>query len=148
MAVRETEILQGTVQGIAATGAAQVNFYLPHGARIVRYFAVPSVAEAAHSTQVLSVTFTNKGTDGSGSTALAVLTNDSDLADSTTRESGAWVADDVKELVTNNRPGSPTNAQNVHDDIAAGSVIEAAVAKAAGTQTGDVTVGIEYQRGS
>ena len=148
MAIRETEFMTATFQGVAATGAVEANFYLPHGARIVRYFAIPSVAEAAHATQALSVTFTDKGDAGAGSDTLAVLTNDSDLAASLTRVSSAWSANVVKELVTNDRPGTPTNAQNEHDDIAVGSVIEAAVAKAAGTATGDVTVGIEYQRGS
>jgi len=148
MAIRETEFLTATFHGIAAAGGAEANFYFPHGARIVRYFAIPSVAEAAHGSQVLSVVFTDKGDAGSGSAVLATLTNDSGDSDDIDLESGAWAANVVKEIVANDRPGTPTNAQNEFDDIAGGSVIEVAVAKAAGTSTGDVTVGIEYQRGS
>jgi hypothetical protein len=148
MAVRETEIMTMHVANLAASANDVLQFHFPWPARIVRYFAVPSVGEAAHSTQALDCTFVNEGTDGTGTATLAVLTNDSDLADTTTRESGAWVANVVKELKTEARPATPTNAQNSHDEIAAGSTIACTVAKAAGTTTGDVTVGIEFQRGS
>lgn len=131
-------------QAIAASSSSVLEFYLPRASRIKRYFAVPSVAEAADASKVLDCTFVNAGTDGSGATTLAILTNDSDLADSTTRESGAWVAHDMKELKTEDRPGSPTHAQNSADEIAAGSVIKCTVAKAASTATGNVIVGIEY----
>ena len=126
-------------------GTVYHNFYFPGKVRIKRYFAVPQAAQAAHSTIVDTVTFTNKGTDGSGSATLAVLTNDSDLADSTTRESGAWVAFAPKELDCENRPGSPGNTGNVADEIAAGSVISAAVLGAGTTPDANwFTVGIEY----
>lgn len=131
------------VAALAATGSSVLEFYFPRKARILRYFAVPSVAEAAHSTQVLDCTFVDAGTGGAGSTTLAVLTNDSDLADSTTRESSAWVAHDAKELITEDRPGGAW-ADDKADEIAAGSVIKCTVAKAAGTTTGNVIVGIEY----
>ena len=133
-----------TVQALAASTSSILEFYFARAARIKRYWAVPSVAEAAHATQVLDVTFVNAGTAGAGSTTLAVLTNDSDLADSITRKSSAWVAHDAKEIDTEARPGSPTNAENVADAIAAGEVVKATVAKAAGTTTGNVLVGIEY----
>lgn len=133
-----------TVQALAASASSVVEFYFPRAVRIQRYFAVPSVAEAGHATQVLDCTFVNASTDGAGSTTLAILTNDTDLADSTTREQGAWVAHDAKELVTEDRPAGGTVTTNVMDEIAAGSVIKCTVAKAAGTTTGNVFVGIEY----
>lgn len=132
------------VSALAASASSVLEFYFPKAVRVSRYWAVPSVAEAAHATQVLDCTFVNAGTDGSGSTTLAILTNDSDLADSTTRESGAWVAHDAKELITENRPGTPTSVQNTADAILAGEVIKCTVAKAAGTTTGNVIVGIDY----
>lgn len=137
-------IREQTVQALAASASSVLEFYFPRPARIIRYFAVPSVAEAAHATQVPDVTFVNAGTAGAGSTTLAVLTNDTDLADSTTRKSSAWVAHDAKEIWTESRPGTPTAAQNVRDSIAAGEVIKCTVAKAAGTATGNMSVGIEY----
>lgn len=141
---QRTQTMTETVQALAASASSILEFYFPKAVRIKRYWAVPSVAEAAHATQVLDCTFVNAGTDGSGSTTLAVLTNDSDLADSTTRKSSAWVAHDAKEIDTENRPGSPTWAQNQADSIAAGSVVKCTVAKAAGTTTGNVLVGIDY----
>ena len=136
------------VPSFAASASAICRFYFPRATRVKRYYAVPEVAEAAHATQVLAVTFVNKGTAGAGSTTLAVLTNDSDLADSTTRQSGAWVANDALELDTENRPGSPTHLENTADSIAAGEVVEATAAKAAGTATGSLTVGMEVVESS
>lgn len=140
----QTQIQALVAQAIAASGSSVLEFYFPRAVRIKRYFAIPSVAEAAHSTQVLSATFVNAGTSGGGSTTLATLTNDSDESDSTTQKVGAWVAHDAKEVNTEDRPGSPGNDDNVADEIAAGSVVKCTVAKAAGTQTGNVIVGIEY----
>lgn len=133
------------VASFAASASALAYFYFPRPARILRYFAVPGVAEAAHATQVLDATFVSKGTDGAGSTTLAVLTNDSDLADSATRESGAWVAFDVKELLTEARPSlDADDPLNVRDEIAANTVILCTLAKAAGTTTGAAMCGIEF----
>lgn len=137
-------IQQVLVTALAASASSIVEFAFPRPVRITRYFATPSVAEAAHATQVLDCTFVNAGLTGGGSAALAILTNDTDLADSTVRKSSAWVAHDIKELNTEARPGSPTSAQNVRDAIAAGEVVKCTVAKAAGTATGNVNVGIEY----
>ncbi len=144
MAFSRDKTVTQVAQAIAASGSSILEFYFDKAVRIKRYWAVSSVAEAAHATQASDVTFVNAGTDGSGSTELAILTNDSDLADSTVRESGAWVAHDVKVLDCENRPGSPTNAQNTADEIAAGTVIKATHAKAAGTATGNMLVGIDY----
>lgn len=131
------------VLALAATQSAEVLFYLPTASRIKRYFAVPSVAEAADAAKVLDVTFVNEGTDGSGTDTLAVLTNDSDLDSDLTRVSGAWAAHTVKALNTEDRPtGGATT--NVADEIEAGSTIKCTVAKAADTATGNVLVGIEY----
>lgn len=143
MAFSRTKVQTLMAAALAASGSSILEFYFPRDARIVRYFAVPSVAEAAHATQVLDCTFVNAGTAGAGSTTLAVLTNDSDLADSTTRKSSAWSAHDAKEILCSARPVS-AEATNVYDEIAAGSVVKCTVAKAAGTQTGNVIVGIEY----
>jgi hypothetical protein len=144
MAIRDTQILQGNVDALAASAAYTTQFVLPRKARIKRYYAASEVVEAAHSTQVLNVTYTNKGPLGTGTTVMAVLTNDSDLADAITRESSAWDDHVIKEIDTENRPGSPTNAENSADEIEAGSIIEVEVAKASGTQTGAVTFGIEF----
>lgn len=132
------------VAALAASGSSVIEFYFRRPVRIKAYWAIPSVAEAADAAKVLNCTFVNAGTDGSGSTTLAVLTNDSGLADSTTRKSSAWVAHKVKQIDTENRPGTPTNAQNSNDSIAAGSVVKCTVAKAASTATGNVIVGIDY----
>lgn len=146
MAVRDTFLLQDSIYDLAASASQIIEFYFPRPARIKRLFAVPSVAEPAHASQVLDVTMVDAGLDGSGSTTVAVLTNDSDLADNPSgpvRESGAWVAHDAKEIDFENRPGSPTNAQNEAYEVAAGSVLKVTVAKAVGATTGDVMVGLE-----
>ena len=143
MAFSRTQIQSHHI-AINTGGAVVTEFYFPRAARILRYFDVPSVAQAAHATIVVDAVFVNAGTDGSGSTTLATLTNDSDLADSTTRESGAWVAHDAKELVCEDRPGG-TAATNVRDEIAAGSVIKVTVTGAGTTPTAaNHIVGIEY----
>ncbi len=143
MAFSRTKTMEKAADALAASGAYTTGFYFPRDVRITRYYAVPEVAEAAHATQVLSVVFTNEGTDGSGNTVLATLTNDSDLADSTTRKSSAWAAWDAKEINCGARPVS-AEATNVFDEIAAGSVVSCEIAKGAGTATGAVIAGIEY----
>jgi len=126
-------------------GTVTGSFYFPGGARIMEYFAVPSVDQAAHASIVDTVTFTDEGTDGSGSTVLAILTNDSDLADSTTRESGAWTAFDAKSLETEDRPGG-ADATNVADEIAPGGVVSVALLGAGTTPTANFfTVGVRYR---
>lgn len=126
-------------------GAVVTEFYFPRAARILRYFAVPSAAQAAHATIIVEDVFVNAGTDGSGTTELCELTNDSDVSDDTTHESSAWVAHDAKELRTEDRPGSPTFDENVADEIAAGSVIKCTVTGAGTTPTAsNHIVGIEY----
>jgi hypothetical protein len=129
-----------------AGGSVISAFYLPRAARVTRYFAIPTLADqAAHSTVVVSATFVDEGTDGSGSTTMAVLTNDSDDADSTTRESGAWTRYDAKELNTEDRPGG-TDATNVADEYAAGSVISVTLTGAGTTPTANnFILGIEYR---
>lgn len=130
---------------INTAGTVTVEFYFPNAARILRYFDVPAVAQAAHATIVVTTEFINASTDGSGSTVLATLTNDTDLADSTVRKSSAWVAHDAKEINCESRPGSPTNAQNEADEIAAGTVIKVNITGAGSTPTAAVhCVGIEY----
>lgn len=120
-------------------------FYFAKAVRIKRLWAVPQAAQAAHSTIVDTVTFTDRGTAGAGSTDIAVLTNDTDLADSITRESGAWVAYDAKEVDYENRPGSPTNAENSAYEVAAGTVISVQVLGAGTTPDANwFTVGIDY----
>lgn len=136
---------QQSSMAINTGGTVYHNFYFKKKVRIKRYWAVPQAAQAAHSTIVVSCTFTDKGTDGSGSTGLAILTNDSDLADSTTRKSSAWAAFDAKEVDCEDRPGSPGNTDNVADEIAAGTVISCAVLGAGSTPTANwFTVGIDY----
>ena len=127
-------------------GSVITAFSLPQAARVTRYFAIPTLADqAAHSTIVVSVTFVDEGTDGSGSTTLATLTNDSDLADSTTRESGAWTTFDAKELNTEDRP-SGADATNVADEFPAGTVISATLTGAGTTPTANnFIIGIEYR---
>ena len=137
--------IQSTTLTLNTGGTVTAAFYFPRGARVTRYFAVPAASQAAHATIVDTVTFTDEGTDGSGSTVLAVLTNDSDLADSTTRESGAWTAFDAKEINTENRP-SGTDATNVADEIAPGGVVSVALLGAGTTPDANFfTVGIEYR---
>lgn len=138
------QIQSFTAHGMAASGSAEFDAYFPRKVRIKRYFATSSVDQAASASVVLDATFTNMGTDGSGSTVLAVLTNDSDLADSTTRKSAAWADHVAAVLDTENRPGSPTHEDNTADEIEDGTLIKIAVTKAASATTGDVTVGIEY----
>lgn len=132
-----------TATALAASGTVNHYAYFKRAARIKNYWAVPSVAEASHATQALTVTFTNKGGAGAGSTVLATLTNDTDLADTTTREQGAWAAHVVKQLDAENRPGGTALTNNA-DSVAAGDVVQITIAKAAGTATGDVTAGMDY----
>lgn len=139
-----TQVRDSTL-AINTGGTVYHNFYFPKAVRIKRYFATPQAAQAAHSTIVVSVTFINKGTAGAGSTTLALLTNDSDDSDDTTTEVGAWAAYDAKEINTEDRPGSPTNAENSADEIAAGSVVTVEVTGAGSTPSANwFTVGVEF----
>lgn len=125
-------------------GAVVAEFYFPRAARILRYFDVPTVAQAAHATITVKAVFVNAGTDGSGSTTLATLSNDTDDANSTILKSAAWVAHDALELSTEARPVSAT-ATNVRDEIAAGTVIKCTITGAGTTPTASVHhPGIEY----
>lgn len=127
-------------------GAVITGFYLPKAARITRYFAVPTLAaQAAHATIVVDVVFTDRGTAGAGSTVLATLTNDSDLANSTTRRSAAWVRYDALEINTEDRPVSAAATNNA-DEIAAGTFIDATLTGAGTTPTANnFIIGIEYR---
>ncbi len=127
-------------------GAVIMAFFFPKAARIKRYFMLPTLAaQAAHATIVVEGVFMNKSTDGSGSTTLATFTNDSDTADGIATQSGAWVRYDALEIDTENRPGSPTNAQNEADEIAAGSAIIVTITGAGTTPTANQFVaGMEY----
>jgi hypothetical protein len=137
--------IQSTTLTLNTAGTVTAEFYFPNGARIVRYFAVPAVAQAAHASVVDTVTFTDRGTGGAGSTDLAILTNDSDLADSTTRKSAAWVAHDALEINAENRPGG-ADATNVADEIAVGGVVSVALLGAGATPTANFfTVGVQYR---
>lgn len=141
-----TPLIRDATLALNTAGTVSHEFYFPRAARIKRYFAVPQAAQAAHATIVDTVTFTDKGVSGAGSTVLATLTNDSDLADSTTRESGAWAAAVVKQVNTEDRPTGGTAATNEADAIAAGSVIEVAVTGAGSTPSANwFTVGIEFE---
>lgn len=127
-------------------GTVITGFYLPKAARITRYFAIPTLAaQAAHSTIAVTVTFTDRGVAGAGSTVLAILTNDSDLADSVTRKSAAWVQYDALEINTEARPVSAAATNNA-DEIAAGSFISADLLGAGTTPTANnFIIGIEYR---
>lgn len=126
-------------------GTVITGFYFPKASRIKRYFAIPTLADqAAHATIVDTVTFTNRGADGAGTTVLAILTNDSDLANSTTRKSAAWVRYDALEINTEARPVS-ADATNVADEIAAGSFISVDLLGAGTTPTANnFIMGVEY----
>ena len=130
---------QTVAKALAAAGSFVDYFYFPRAVRVIAYFAVPSVAEAAHATQAVAVTFNNRGVDGLGNTVLATITNENDLTNTTTRKVSAFVAKDAIELVTSTRPDG-SNGQ--YDSIPAGAVVEVGVTKAAGTQTGDVVAGM------
>jgi hypothetical protein len=129
-------------------GAVISEFFFPRGARIKRYFAIPSVAQAAHSTITDEIVFVNAGTDGSGSTTLATLTNDSDTAATTKIKEGAWVAHDALEINTESRPVSAA-ATDVADLIAIGGVVKATLTGAGTTPTANwFTIGVEYVESS
>lgn len=147
MATRDTLYKEMNAVDLAASSQADMQFYFPHPARIVRYYVVPSEDQAAHATATIGAVFTNKGTDGTGTTTLATITNDSDDSNSTTLISAAYSANVAAELKTEDRPGSPSNDDNEHDEVAAGSVVECVLAAGSGTTTMDLTVGIEYMRG-
>lgn len=126
-------------------GTVTAEFYFPKGGRVKSYYAVPAVIQAAHSTIVDTVTFTNRSTDGAGTTDVAVLTNDTDLADSVTRVSSAWAAHVVKRLNCEDRPGDFANTTDVADEIAVGGVVSCALLGAGTTPTANFfTVGIEF----
>lgn len=127
-------------------GTVTADFSLPFAARVISYFAVPILADqAAHATIVDTVTFTNKGTDGDGSSVVAILTNDSDLAASTTRNSGAWASGTLKEVNCEARPSS-ADATNVADEYAANSVIHVDLLGAGTTPTAnEFIIGIKYR---
>jgi hypothetical protein len=125
-----------------ATPAAE--FYFPRAVRILRYFDVPNVAQAAHATITVTAVFTNAGTDGAGSTVLATLTNATGTANTTKIKSAAWVAHDALEINTEARPVSAVDTDNA-DEIAAGSVIKVVITGAGSTPTASVHhIGIEF----
>ena len=125
-------------------GTVTLEFYFPKAARVKKYFVTPAVAQAAHATIVVSATFINKGTDGSGSTTLALFTNDSDDADDDTTICAAWVAHDALVLDCEDRPGAFDNDADVADEIPAGTVIAVAITGAGTTPTANqLTAGME-----
>jgi hypothetical protein len=125
---------------MAATDSDVLYFHFPHPVRVVRYFATPGVSEAADATKAVVVVFQD------GATTLATLTNDTDTADDIDTDSAAWVQHTTREINTEDRPGSPTPAENTPDAIAAGHTIKVTVTKAAGTATGFMSVGMEVKR--
>lgn len=108
--------------------------------RIVRVWAVPEVAQAAHATVLMECML---GTVADPD-AYVHLTNDSDLSDSDVIVTSAWAANTVKEKDyeddtsgTEDRPGS-------YKEIAAG-LIQARVVKSGSTpDAGRVTFGMDY----
>jgi len=130
---------QVTAKALAAGATSLDLIFFPKAARIEQYWAAGFVAEAAHASQAVTVTFTNRGTDGLGSTVLATITNDTDLPNTATRKNGAYVAKVFQKLLTGARPDGSGGS---YDAIAAGSSIEVSIGKAAGTATGDVYAGV------
>lgn len=129
---------------LAASGTSLLFYwYFPTAHRIVRYWAIPSAAEAAHATQELSFIFATVAADGTVGATVATLTNNSGTANTTKILSSAWVANAAKVIDCGNRPGSPTNVQNAWDTQAAGTSLKCTMAKAAGTTSGMATVGID-----
>lgn len=129
-----------------AAGAVITAFYLPQAARVTRYFAVPTLADqAASATVTVIATFVDEGVDGSGSTLMATLTNDSDTAETTKIKNSAWTRYAAMELNTEARPVS-ADATNVADEYPAGSVISATLTGAGTTPTANnFILGIEYR---
>jgi hypothetical protein len=139
-----------TVTGLAASGTATFQFHFPRKVRLKGFWAVSSAAQAAHASQVLSVTLTNRGTNGSGTTDIAVITNNSGQADSPdapARLSGPWAAYVGRRIDFEQRPTfTPTTRddRNTAIEVPAGNTFTVTISKAAGTATGDVAVGIDY----
>lgn len=136
-----------TLQFTLNTGGTVAGFVsFPNGARILSYSATPTLAgQAAHASIVDKVIFTLKNAAGSGSTVLAKLTNDSDEADAIALKSSAWTQWVPKKIETRNRPGSPTQAQQVFDEIPAGYGIAVELTGEGSTPTANnFTVAIEY----
>ena len=120
--------------------------HFPSAVRILSYSALPQTNDqAAHATIVDVVTFTKKSAAGAGSTVLAKLTNDTDDADALAVKSSAWTTLVAKKLNTLARPGSPTPAQNVMDEIGEGESLLITLTGAGTTPAANVfTVGVEY----
>jgi len=136
-----------TVPNLAASSSQSVHFHFAKPARIKRLWAVSSAAQGLSGTATLTVSLIDRGTNGTGNTTVAVLTNNSGQTDSPAgpvRSVAAWAANVGRAIDFENRPGGATSAQNEALEIPAGSVLSVTVAKAAGTNTGDVAVGLDY----
>jgi hypothetical protein len=116
-----------------ATAADMTVFaYFPRAARLLGMFLASEAALVAHATNVLDLTVTDRGTDGTGTTALGVITNDSDLTDVVAteavagRNSQAYTAKTAAylDLTTRDAEGAA--------DIAAGSIVELNLNNASG----------------
>lgn len=146
----DTDTFTFVVAALAASNNFIGEFYFPWPAAVVRYFATPSVAEAAHASQELKVVWVNAGAvDGTGSTVLATITNLSGATAGATlnKLAGGWVAHKGEELCTIARPTlASSSALNIYDKLIALNVVKCTVTKAAGTTTGNVIAGIEYVR--
>ena len=144
MAFSRKQIQRGDTPSVAAGANGSSFLFFPRAVRIRRYFAVPGVAEASDAAKEAKVEFINRGTNGAGATVLATLTNLTGAVAGLTLAKAAWVAGQGNALDTEARPGTPTQAQNSTDAIAAGSVIEVKLTKAALTATGAMVGGVEF----
>jgi len=147
--IERTNTVTQTVTGLAASGTATLQFYFPRKVRLKGFWAVSSVAQAAHGSQVLSVTLTDRGTNGTGTTDIAVITNNSGQANQASgpaRLSGAWAAYVGRVVDFEDRPRTNPNVPVYSEaiEVPAGNTFTVTIAKAAGTATGDVAVGIDY----
>lgn len=125
---------------LADTASLVAHLYFPEAAIITQIAATNLSAIAAHATTVATVTVTDLGVAGAGSTVVGVITNDSDLADSTTRTSQAYAAKiaSVLDLGTDSTAGY---------EVAAGSVVAVSVANATGGALADFTASLFYRPG-
>lgn len=145
MSVRTSYMMVQSIRALLATESAQLQFHFTRKHRILKVWLISSVDQVAHATEVLDASFKNELTDGSGTEIIALITNDSD--DTSEPDPATLVQAHVGNVPSKidfeNRPGSPTWAQNEAKEVGAGDVIAVTVAAATGADAADVAIGME-----
>lgn len=132
---------------LATAGSYGALLYVPEDIIVTKLSLADGTGVVAHASTIVTLTVTNKGTDGSGSTVIGVVTTDSDLTDTATRKS-ATLAANVPLVLDLSSENTAVAAGISGTEVAAGSLLEVAFSNASGLTLDDATATITYRPGS